>query len=86
VRTFAELERRTCRSEIFQHSQAGNVAQLGFYIVSGSEEPGWSAEFAKISDAMRREVQPIVKAVEQIVRDARLAKASCGPRCLSCSG
>jgi hypothetical protein len=47
--------------------------------VSGSEEPGWSAEFAKISDAMRREVQPIVKSVEQIVRDARLAKASCGP-------
>jgi hypothetical protein len=51
---------------------------LGFYTVNGNEEPNRPAEMGKISDAMRREVQPIVKAVEQIVRDARLAKASCG--------
>jgi hypothetical protein len=57
----------------------GKLGLAKFYTVSGNEEPGRPVEVGKVSDAMRRELQPIVKAVEQIVRDARLAKARGGP-------
>lgn len=44
--------------------------------MSESEEPDW---LAKGGEAVRRELLPLVTAVDQIVRDARLAKASGGP-------
>lgn len=44
--------------------------------MSESEEPDWLAEGG---EAVRRELLPLVRAVDQIVRDARLAKASGGP-------
>lgn len=44
--------------------------------MSESEEPDW---LAKDGEAVRRELLPLVRAVDQIVRDARLAKASGGP-------
>jgi hypothetical protein len=42
-------------------------------------EPDWLAELAKGSEALRRQVEPIVQAAEQFVRDARRAKADGGP-------
>jgi hypothetical protein len=42
-------------------------------------EPDWLAELAKGGDAVRRQVEPIVQAAQQFVRDAQLAKASRGP-------
>jgi hypothetical protein len=44
--------------------------------VSESEEPDW---LAKGGEALRRELLPLVRGVDQIVREARLAKASGGP-------
>ena len=47
--------------------------------MSEDEEPDWLAELAKGSEALRRQVEPIVQAAEQFVRDARRAKISGGP-------
>ena len=47
--------------------------------MSESEGPDWLAELAKGSEALRRQVEPIVQAAEQFVRDARRAKTSGGP-------
>jgi hypothetical protein len=44
-----------------------------------NEEPDWLAELAKGSEALRRQVEPIVQSAEQFVRDARRAKADSGP-------
>lgn len=41
-------------------------------------EPDWLAELAKGGDAVCRQIEPIVQAAEQFVRDARRAKASGG--------
>jgi hypothetical protein len=46
--------------------------------MSENEEPDWLAELAKGGEALRRQVEPIVQAAEQFVRDARQAKASDG--------
>lgn len=42
--------------------------------MSESNEPDWLAELAKGGEALRRQVEPIVQAAEQFVRDARLAE------------
>lgn len=42
-------------------------------------EPDWLAELANGGEALRCQVEPIVQAAEQFVRDARRAKASGGP-------
>jgi len=47
--------------------------------VSEDDEPDWLAELAKGGEALRRQVEPIVQAAEQFVRDARRAKTSGGP-------
>jgi hypothetical protein len=47
--------------------------------MSEDKEPDWLAELAKGGEALRRQVEPIVKAAEQFVRDARRAKGSGGP-------
>jgi hypothetical protein len=47
--------------------------------VSKSEEPDWLAELAKGGDAVRRQIEPIVQAAEQFVRDSRRAKTTGGP-------
>lgn len=47
--------------------------------MSEDEEPDWLAELAKGGEAMRRQVEPIVQAAEQFVRDARRAKTSGRP-------
>jgi hypothetical protein len=47
--------------------------------VSEDNEPDWSTQLAKGGEALRRQVEPIVKAAEQFVRDARRAKTSGGP-------
>ncbi len=47
--------------------------------MSEENEPDWLAELAKGSEALRRQVEPIVQAAEQFVRDARRAKADGGP-------
>ena len=44
--------------------------------MSEDNEPDWLAELAKGSEALRRQVEPIVQAAEQLVRDARRAKTS----------
>jgi len=49
-------------------------------------EPDWLAELAKGGEALRRQVEPIVQAAEQFVRDARQAKSMAGPCCPSHSG
>jgi len=50
-----------------------------FDIVSEGKEPDWSVELVKGGEALLREVQPIVRAFDQFLCDARLAKASGGP-------
>jgi hypothetical protein len=47
--------------------------------MSGNEEPDWLAELANSGEALRRQVEPIVQAAEQFVRDARRAKINGGP-------
>lgn len=47
--------------------------------MSESEEPNWPAELAQSGEAMRRQVEPILEAVQQFVRDAQLAKVMRGP-------
>lgn len=55
---------------------------LDFYTMNEDNEPDWTAELAKGGEAMRRQVEPIVKAAEQFVRDARrdAFRAAGGPR------
>ncbi len=47
--------------------------------MSEEREPDWLAELAKGGEALRRQVEPIVQAVEQFVRDSRRAKIGRGP-------
>jgi hypothetical protein len=47
--------------------------------MSEDNEPDWLAELAEGGEALRRQVEPIVQAADQFVRDARRAKASGGP-------
>lgn len=47
--------------------------------MSENEEPDWLAELAKGGEALRRQIEPIVHAAQQFVRDARRAKISGGP-------
>jgi len=47
--------------------------------VSEDSEPDWLAELAKGGEALRRQVEPLVQAAEQFVRDSRRAKTSGGP-------
>ena len=42
-------------------------------------EPNWLAELAKGGEALRRQIEPIVQAAEQFVRDSRRAKTTGGP-------
>jgi hypothetical protein len=47
--------------------------------MSEDNVPDWLAELAKGSEALRRQVQPLVEAAEQFVRDSRRAKTTGGP-------
>lgn len=47
--------------------------------MSEENKPDWLAELAKGGEALRRQVEPIVQAAEQFVRDARRAKSAGGP-------
>jgi hypothetical protein len=47
--------------------------------MSEKNEPDWLAELANSGEALRRQVEPIVQAADQFVRDARRAKAGGGP-------
>lgn len=47
--------------------------------MSENREPDWLGELAKGGEALRRQVEPIIQAAEQFVRDARRAKTSGGP-------
>ena len=47
--------------------------------MSEDNEPDWRAELAKGGQALRRQVELILQAAEQFVRDARRAKGSGGP-------
>jgi hypothetical protein len=47
--------------------------------VSADNEPDWLAELAKSSEALRRQMESIVQAAEQFVRDSRQAKTTGGP-------
>jgi hypothetical protein len=47
--------------------------------MSEYEEPDWLAELAKGGEALRRQLEPIVQAAEQFVRDARQAQVDGGP-------
>jgi hypothetical protein len=46
--------------------------------MSGNDEPHWAADLATGGETLRRQVQPIVQAVQQFVRDAHQAKTSGG--------
>jgi hypothetical protein len=47
--------------------------------VSKREEPDWLTELAKGGEELRRQIEPIVQAAEQFVRDSRRAKTTGGP-------
>jgi hypothetical protein len=47
--------------------------------MSEHEEPDWLAELAKGGEELRRQIEPIVQAAEQFVRDSRRAKTTGGP-------
>jgi hypothetical protein len=47
--------------------------------MSESKEPDWPGELAKGGEGLRRQVEPIVQAAEQFVRDARRVKDRGGP-------
>jgi hypothetical protein len=47
--------------------------------MSENEEPDWLAELAKGGEVLRRQIEPIVQAAEQFVRDSRRAKTDGGP-------
>jgi hypothetical protein len=47
--------------------------------MSESKEPDWPGELAKGGEGLRRQVEPIVQAAEQFVRDARRVKGRGGP-------
>jgi hypothetical protein len=47
--------------------------------MSENEGPDWLAELAKGGEALRRQIEPLVQAAEQFVRDSRQAKTSGGP-------
>ena len=47
--------------------------------MSEDNEPDWLAELAKGGEALRRQIEPIVQAAEQFVRDSRQAKTTGGP-------
>lgn len=43
--------------------------------MSEDQEPDWLAELAKGGEELRRQAEPIVRAVQQFIRDARQARA-----------
>jgi len=47
--------------------------------MSEENEPDWLAELAKGGEALRRQIEPIVQAAEQFVRDSRRAKTAGEP-------
>jgi hypothetical protein len=47
--------------------------------MSENEGPDWFAELAKGGEALRRQIEPLVQAAEQFVRDSRRAKTNGGP-------
>lgn len=55
-------------------------ARLDFYIVSEDQgqEPDWLAELAKGGEELRRQAEPIARAAQQFIRDARHARARGG--------
>jgi hypothetical protein len=67
------------RLERFLASGVRHKAPVNFYAMNEENEPDWLAELAKGGEAVRRQVEPIVQAAEQFVRDARRAKTSGGP-------
>lgn len=47
--------------------------------MSEENEPDWLAELAKGGEAVRAQIEPILQAAQQFVRDAQRAKTSRGP-------
>ena len=47
--------------------------------MNDDKEPDWLGELAKGGEALRRQVEPLVQAAEQFVRDARREKTTGGP-------